>query len=112
MFHVVANTWWKSVKEPYQTISHTNAWTEFKKEFTEKFIPEHITDQKHVEFKQLKQEGMLVAEYIHQFTRLSRFAEDLVDTEEKTEILQRSPAWYSQRRYLCYQAPGNARGHH
>ena len=84
MFRVVADTWWKSAKEHYQTISHTDAWTEFKKEFTEKFIPEHITNQKHVEFEQLKQEGMLVAEYIHQFTRLSPFAEDLVDTGEKT----------------------------
>lgn len=43
-----------------------------------KFIPEHITDQKQIEFEQLEEGGR-----IHKFTRLSQFTEDIIDTEEK-----------------------------
>lgn len=44
MFHGVADTCWKSVREPYQTITHVEAWNTFKKEYMEKFNPEHIFD--------------------------------------------------------------------
>lgn len=49
-----------------------------KKQFMKKFIPEHITDQKQIEFEQLEEGGR-----IHKFTRLSQFTKDIIDTEEK-----------------------------
>ncbi|XXG72894.1 hypothetical protein AAC387_Pa07g1890 [Persea americana] len=46
------------------------------------FIPKHITQQK-VEFARLTQGDLSVADYIHEFSKLSRLAPRSVDTEEK-----------------------------
>lgn len=64
------------IREPYQTTEYAVAWDTFKKQFMKKFVPKHITDDKQIKFGQ--QGGT-----IHKFTRLSKFTEDLIDTEEK-----------------------------
>lgn len=55
----------------------------FKKQLRKKFIPYHVTRQKKAGFHRLKQKLMTVGEYIHEFTRLSCFAPESIDTEEK-----------------------------
>lgn len=83
MFEGVAEIWWRSVEEPYQTIEDGVVWETFKKQFLGRFSPEHVAIQKHIEFKLLRQGDMTVVEYIHQFSKLSRFVEELVNTEAK-----------------------------
>ena len=60
-----------------------DAWAAFGRQFRKKFIPDHVTRQKKVEFHSLKQELMTVGEYIHEFTRLFQFASESADTEEE-----------------------------
>ena len=81
MFRGVAEMWWRIVKEPYQTIDDAIAWATFKRQFTDMFVPKHFIDQMQIEFEQLQQGSMTVAEYNQKFLRLSRFAEKLIDTE-------------------------------
>lgn len=53
------------------------------KQFNRKFNSEHIKEQKFTEFEWLKQGDLLVRDYIYHFNRLSQFAEELMDTDEK-----------------------------
>lgn len=81
MLRGVAEMWWRIVKEPYRTIDDSIAWDTFKRQFANMFVPKHFIDQMRIEFEQLQQGSMTVAEYNHKFLRLSRFAEKLIDTE-------------------------------
>lgn len=82
MFRDITDTWWKSVHPPNRTIADNEARETFKKQLRKKFIPYHITRQK-AGFHRLKKKLMTVGEYIHEFTRLSCFAPESMDTEEK-----------------------------
>lgn len=70
MLRHLADTWWKTVKPPYQTIADGEAWATFKKQFAEKYVPEHIK-KKAVGFMQLQQGNMSVLDYGNEFDRLS-----------------------------------------
>ncbi|XXG42105.1 hypothetical protein AAC387_Pa01g2449 [Persea americana] len=90
LFFGLADTWWKTVKEPYQAMADETAWETFKNHFTDKYVPSHIKRQKAIEFQQLKQGSMTVLEYVTKFERLGRYARELIDTEQKkiTEFLE------------------------
>ena len=83
MFREVADTWWKSIVEPYHFMDDEVSLQTFTEQFRRKFIPEHMTLQKKIEFERMTQDDLSVAEYIHEFTKLSRFPTRSVDTEEK-----------------------------
>ena len=57
-----------------------------KDQFTEKYVPAHIKRQMVVEFQLLKQGDMTVLQYVMKFERLSWYAPELVNTEEKKII--------------------------
>ena len=78
-----AKVWWKSIKGGIITRPVATIWEDFKKQFERKFVPEHVKQQKEAEFLNLKQGQMTVAVYVHTFLQLSKYATDLVDTEEK-----------------------------
>ena len=86
MFTGLADIWWKTLKDGYQNIANDTAWTTFKEQFTEKYVPDHIKRQMAVEFQLLKQGDMTVLQYVTKFERLSRYAPELVNTEEKKII--------------------------
>ena len=65
-----ANFWWESVKLGEGEIT----WQRFTELFQEKYLPRYLQDQLEVQFLELKQEGMSVAEYEAKFTELARFA--------------------------------------
>lgn len=83
MFRDIANTWWKSVCQPYRVIPDDDAQTTFERKFRKKFILDHVTRKKKDEFHSLKEELMMVVEHIHEFTCLSQFVPESVDTEVK-----------------------------
>ena len=58
-------------------------WTAFKEKFLEKYFPQVEKNKKELEFIQLTQGKMTVIEYETKFTKLSRFAVHMVDTDDK-----------------------------
>ncbi|KAI5339250.1 hypothetical protein L3X38_018522 [Prunus dulcis] len=73
--------WWKAVKRSYENPAAIN-WEEFQRVFSEQFYPPSYRHAKKSEFLYLKQGSMSVMEYEHKFNELSRFAPELVATEE------------------------------
>nr|XP_027101208.1 uncharacterized protein LOC113720729 [Coffea arabica] len=58
-------------------------WENFTSEFTEKFLPPLIQEKREDEFIKLKQEALSVVEYAGKFTKLSKYAPELVVNERK-----------------------------
>ena len=50
LFYGLADSWWQTVKEPFQRMANETAWETFKTRFTDKFIPSHVKRQKAIEF--------------------------------------------------------------
>ena len=58
-------------------------WSAFLEEFRKKFIPRVVRERKEEEYIGLKQKTLTVSQYEVQFTKLLRYAPDIVNTEEK-----------------------------
>ncbi|XP_058181413.1 uncharacterized protein LOC131299855 [Rhododendron vialii] len=92
-----ANEWWESVLESRKdarratrTVAQVNepdvenlTWAEFETLFEEQYFPETSREQLRDQFEKLEQGGMTVSEYAQKFQSLSRFAPELVATEER-----------------------------
>ncbi|KAA3480745.1 maturase K [Gossypium australe] len=71
--------WWKTLTlvVPKEKVT----WDFFLKEFQKKYISQRFVDQKRKEFLELKQGKMTLAEYEHEFVRLSKYTQKCVSTE-------------------------------
>ncbi|XP_058217483.1 uncharacterized protein LOC131328567 [Rhododendron vialii] len=92
-----AGEWWESVLESRKdarraagTAAQVNepdvedlTWVEFETIFEEQYFPETSRDQLREQFEKLEQGSMTVSEYAQKFQSLSRFAPELVATEER-----------------------------
>ncbi|XP_058185964.1 uncharacterized protein LOC131303212 [Rhododendron vialii] len=92
-----ANEWWESVLESRKdarratrTAAQANepvienlTWAEFELLFEEQYFSEMCREQMREEFEKLEQGDMTVSEYALKFQSLSRFAPELVATEER-----------------------------
>lgn len=58
-------------------------WENFKKEFIKKYFPIDVSSKKYIEFLQLKQESMSVADYVAKFDKLVKFCSHYNDVEPK-----------------------------
>jgi hypothetical protein len=58
-------------------------WDEFKRKFREANVPESIMELKRREFDNLEQKDKTIMRYVKEFTLLSRYATDAVNTDEK-----------------------------
>ncbi|XP_027177957.1 uncharacterized protein LOC113777109 [Coffea eugenioides] len=67
---------WERVQTPW-------IWENFTREFNEKFLSPLIQEKREDEFIKLKQEALSVAEYKGKFTKLSKYAPELVVNERK-----------------------------
>ena len=77
-----AYSWWKTV--PNSLVQPpVLSWTDFLREYREKYTPKVYQREKRKEFIDLKQGNMSVAEYGLKFTQLSVYAMNLVSTEEE-----------------------------
>jgi hypothetical protein len=79
-----ANYWWKNAS---QRLGHGNAvitWEIFKREFLVKYFPADVRNRKVVEFMELKQGNLSVAEYAAKFEDLCRYSPhyNTVEAEE------------------------------
>ena len=77
-----AASWWENTVAIYPP-EKVFTWEEFKKKFHEHHVPESIMELKRREFEDLKQNNNPIMKYINDFTDLSRYAVDDVNTEEK-----------------------------
>jgi len=68
-----AEFWWTNVKGRLETGGEVVTWARFKTEFLRKYFPEDLRTRKEVEFLNLKQGSLSVAEYAAKFEELSRF---------------------------------------
>ena len=76
-----ADIWWSTVKDKLQRLELT--WAKFLQELRTKFYPITVQQQKEKEFMELKMRGnMIVLQYAHKLTELSRFGPDFVVTEK------------------------------
>ncbi|MCI56242.1 hypothetical protein A2U01_0077493, partial [Trifolium medium] len=69
-----ANQWWKNAKLRMGAGGIVNSWEMFKGEFLRKYFPADINNKKVVEFMELKQGDMSVAEYAVKFESLCAFS--------------------------------------
>ncbi|XP_038902446.1 uncharacterized protein LOC120089092 [Benincasa hispida] len=80
MLRADAKFWWDSTQ---RTVKGTVSWQQFNQAFYNRYFPLTVRYQKEVEFLNLCQENMSVAEYEQKIDRLSHSVPRLVDTEEK-----------------------------
>ena len=72
--------WWETV--PNATVRPPMlTYTDFLREFRDRYIPEMYREEKMREFINLRQKSMTVAEYEVKFTQLSHYAPVMVSTE-------------------------------
>jgi hypothetical protein len=79
--------WWDADVEAHEE-PESISWQEFRNSFSTHHVPFGMMKLKKKEFENLKQGSMSVSEYVTQFTQLSHYAPDDVDTNEKKQ------AWF------------------
>ncbi|GAB2285598.1 hypothetical protein Dimus_020042, partial [Dionaea muscipula] len=82
-----AEHWWRSVKSEYCGRGEELNWTKFLSEFNQKYYTHHIRTQKKLELLQLRQGNMTIPQYEAKFTELTRFAPELLASEEDKVML-------------------------
>jgi hypothetical protein len=58
-------------------------WEEFKKKFRDAHVPESVVELKKREFDELQQNTAPIMQYVRDFNRLSRYAPEEVNSDEK-----------------------------
>nr|XP_027124203.1 uncharacterized protein LOC113740889 [Coffea arabica] len=82
-FEGAARSWWNLIKVNWDRNHIPRTWTNFTREFNAKFLPPLIQEKREDDFIKCRQGAVSVAEYEIQFTKLSRFAPELVATEQR-----------------------------
>ncbi|KAK1619442.1 hypothetical protein QYE76_024959 [Lolium multiflorum] len=77
-----AASWWGNIVAVYPA-EKVFTWEEFKRKFRESNVPESIVELKRREFESLEQKGKAILTYVREFSGLSRYAVEEVNTEDK-----------------------------
>ena len=77
-----ADHWWRVTKRLLENQGPIT-WRQFREAFYKKYFPDSIRQQKVGEFVRLELGEMTVAQYEAKFIELSRFAPQLIATEEE-----------------------------
>ena len=78
-----AKSWWRIIEEKWNQEGVQHTWDKFLKEFRKKYIPAVLQEKREKEFMYLKKRTLSVTEYEEKFTRLSKYAPEMVNTETK-----------------------------
>ena len=78
-----ARSWWSVIRTKWKMEQTLRTWVNFMREFNAKYFPPLIQEKKEDEFIRLRQGTQSVAEYESQFTRLAKFAPELIMTEQR-----------------------------
>ena len=79
-----AKLWWQATRDLISPEGGAISWVEFKCAFTEEYYPEDVQLRKQQKFTQLSQRGRSVSTYAREFSKLKRFAPELVGTDYRT----------------------------
>nr|XP_027067210.1 uncharacterized protein LOC113692827 [Coffea arabica] len=79
----VARSWWNVVRLKWEREQTPRMWVNFMREFNAKYFPPLIQEKKEDEFIRFRQGTQTIAEYESQFTRLPKFAPELIMTEQR-----------------------------
>ena len=82
-FEGPARAWWNVIRAKWEREQTIWTWANFTREFNEKYLPPLVQERREEEFIGLRQGTLSVAEYETKFTRLSKFASELVATERR-----------------------------
>ncbi|KAK1606824.1 hypothetical protein QYE76_030497 [Lolium multiflorum] len=77
-----AASWWDNIVAVYPA-EKVFTWEEFKRKFRESNVPESIVELKRREFESLEQKDKAILTYVREFSGLSRYAVEEVNTEDK-----------------------------
>ncbi|KAK2984119.1 hypothetical protein RJ640_006272, partial [Escallonia rubra] len=83
MLEASAERWWKLLSMKWEREGVPSTWENFKREFTNKYVPAVTQERREVNFIKFEQQNMSVSVYESQFTDLARFCPHLVDSEER-----------------------------
>nr|XP_027122195.1 uncharacterized protein LOC113739150 [Coffea arabica] len=78
-----ARSWWNIIRTKWEREQTPRTWVNFVREFNAKYFPPLVQEKKEDEFIRLRQDTQSVAKYESQFTRLSKFAPELILTEQR-----------------------------
>ncbi|KAK1613430.1 hypothetical protein QYE76_037103 [Lolium multiflorum] len=76
-----AASWWDNIVAVYPA-GKVFTWEEFTRKFRESNVPESIVELKRREFESLEQDKAILT-YVREFSKLSRYAVEEVNTEDK-----------------------------
>jgi hypothetical protein len=79
-----AANWWETYCNTYANVD-TIIWNKFKSHFRTHYVPRGTMKLKKKEFADLKQGSMAVNEYLNSFIKLSRYAPDDINIDEKKQ---------------------------
>nr|XP_027086653.1 uncharacterized protein LOC113708392 [Coffea arabica] len=82
-FEGAARSWWNLIRVNWDRNHIPRTWANFTREFNAKFLPPLIQEKREDDFIKCRQGAANVTEYEIQFTKLSRFAPELVATEQR-----------------------------
>ncbi|XP_071933796.1 uncharacterized protein [Coffea arabica] len=82
-FEGAARSWWILVRVNWDRNHTPRTWANFTREFNAKFLLSLIQEKREDDFIKCNQGATSVAEYEVQFTKLSRFAPELIATEQR-----------------------------
>ncbi|XP_071939216.1 uncharacterized protein [Coffea arabica] len=82
-FEEAARSWWNLIKDKWDRDRTPSTWANFTREFNAKFLPPLVQEKREDDFIKCKQGAMSVAEYETNFTKLARYAPDLIATEQR-----------------------------
>ena len=82
-FEGPTRAWWNVVRAKWEKERTAWTWLNFVREFNEKYLPPIVQEKREDDFIKLRQGTSSVAEYETQFTKLSKFAPELIATEQR-----------------------------
>lgn len=68
-----AEDWWDNTRQILEVVGAEITWTVFRVQLLEKYFPEDVRSKKEIEFLELKQGNMTIAEYAAKFEELVKF---------------------------------------
>ncbi|KND54440.1 hypothetical protein BSCH_01509c [Candidatus Paraburkholderia schumanniana] len=82
-FEGPARAWWHMIQAKWEDEMVPRTWANFVREFNSKYLPSIVQERREEAFSRCRQGTQTVAEYETQFTRLARYAPEMVATEQR-----------------------------
>nr|XP_027124258.1 uncharacterized protein LOC113740948 [Coffea arabica] len=82
-FEGPARVWWNVIRAKWEREGTAWIWLNFVREFIKKYLPPIVQEKREDDFIKFRQGTLSVFEYETQFTKLSKFAPELISTEQR-----------------------------